>query len=279
MNNPSPKLTALLGQLPDPDPDGKLTGPSPDKAFKLYREVLSGGRENILGLVDLLMPPGKGNDWKVRYLLHGLAVYVCRPEARGQRRMYVDALASQTGGDRPKAVQRFLVRELQVAGGKEVAGKLGELLTDEELCEPATQALIAIGQGAAGQFRQALPKVKGKNRLTVVQALGVVRDAQSVDAVRKALTDDDRQIRLAAAWALANIGDAGSIGPLLKAADADGWERTRATDACLLLAENLLAAGKKTEAKRIYSHLQQTRTEPNERYVREAAEKALAAAK
>jgi hypothetical protein len=43
------------------------------------------------------------------------------------------------------------------------------------------------------------------------------------------------------------------------------------------LAERLLAAGKKAESQKIYAHLQKTRSDPSERYIRDAAEKALAA--
>ena len=46
--------------------------------------------------------------------------------------------------------------------------------------------------------------------------------------------------------------------------------------ACLLLAENLLAAGSRKEAVRIYTHLRDTRTEPAEAYVRDAAARGLA---
>ena len=82
-------------------------------------------------------------------------------------------------------------------------------------------------------------------------------------------------------WALANIGDAGTVDLLLKAADRDkeGYERIKATHSCLLLAENLTAAGKKKEAARIYSHLKETRTELGERHIQEAATKGLAALK
>jgi len=46
-----------------------------------------------------------------------------------------------------------------------------------------------------------------------------------------------------------------------------------------LLADSLLAAGKKAEAVAIYRHLQKTRTAPTERHVRAAAERALARAR
>jgi len=166
-----------------------------------------------------------------------------------------------------------------VAGGKEVAAALGKMLEDEELYEPAAQALVAIGDGAAEQLQNALPKVKGKMKLTIIQNLGVLRDAESVDALKNALGDDDREIRLAAGWALANIGDAGSVDLLPKATDAKGtYERNTATKACLLLAERLLEAGRKEPAVKIYEHLRDTRNGLDEAYIRAAAEKGLASA-
>ena len=38
----------------------------------------------------------------------------------------------------------FVIRQLQVAGGKESAPALGKQLADPVLCEPAAQALLAI---------------------------------------------------------------------------------------------------------------------------------------
>ena len=141
-------------------------------------------------------------------------------------------LASQIGEDRPKEVQKYLIRELQVAGGREAVESLGKVLTDEELCEPAAQALVSIGDGAAGQLRQALPRAKGKCRLTILQNLGVVGDIESASALKSAINYEDQEVRITAVWALANMGDASSADTLLRVADkAEGWERIQATKA------------------------------------------------
>ena len=59
---------------------------------------------------------------------------------------------------------------------------------------------------------------------------------------------------LTVAWALANIADDEAAEPLLKAANsANGYDRSKLTQACLLLAEHLLAAGKKKESTAIYA--------------------------
>lgn len=273
---PSPQLSALLGRMPEPDERGTFADIDKEKVEAAVVEIHRGGRDHVLGLIDMLVEPGQGDDVKPHYALHCLAVHVGKLDDDRPRAEFAGALASQIGGRRPKAVEKYLIRQLQVAGGPEVVGTLGKALLDEELCEPAAQALVAIGGGAAGELRRALPNVGKACRLTILQNLGVLADAASVAALKEAASDDDRDCRLAAVSGLAGIGDPGSVDLLLKAADADGWEGIRATDACLVLAEKLLAAGKTSEAAKIGSHLRRTRTDPAERHVREAAERILA---
>jgi hypothetical protein len=289
MGNTSVSVAELVSKLPDPDENGLLSNIDKESVENVIAEIHKAGRDGIVGLIDMLVEPSKADDVKPRYALHCLAVYVCKLKDRKHRRAFAEILASQLDRDRPKEIKGYLIRQLQVAGGEEVAGALGKFLLDEELCEYAAQALVAPaasrlrskpagGDGAAEQLRDALAGAKGKCRLTVIQNLGVVRDHKSVDALKQAVGDEDRDIRLAAAWGLANIGDPGSVDMLLKEADVqDLYERIKAAQACLLLAENLLAAGKKKDAMKIYAHLRDTRTDPAEQYLRELAEGALAA--
>ena len=279
MAKQSSALAELINRLPDPDERGLLSNIDKETVDSVVSQINEGGRNSLRALIGMLVEPGRGDDVKPRYALHCLAVRMCKSDEEKSRRVFARTLASQLGGKRPKAVQKYLIRQLQVAGDKEVVPALGKMLEDEELYEPAAQALVAIGNGAAEQLRKALPKVDGKMKLMIIQNLGVVRDAESVDALKKALGDDDREIRLAAGWALANIGDAGSVDLLLKAADTEGtYERATATKACLLLAERLLEAGKKESALKIYTHLRDTRSEPDEAYISDAAEKGMARA-
>ena len=277
----SEKLKSLVDQMPNPDGRGMYcTDIDKEKIENAIAEIHKGGRANILGLIDMLGEPGSDQDAKPHYALHCLANYVLIIKDENARRRFCRTVASQLGGDRSKYVQGFLCQELQWAGRKEATAALGKLLGDEELVEPASMALAAIGDGAAKQFVAALPGKEGKCRLNIVQGLGAVGDTQSVGALKQALRDPDREVRLAAGWGLARIGDGGSVDALLKAADVQpGWERIQATKHCLVLAENLLAAGRKDLAERIYTHLRETRTDSAERYVHDAAKKGLAAAR
>jgi len=247
-------LKRLVAEMPDPDDRGLYcTDIDADKIEKALAEMHKRGHAAILGLIDMIVEPLEGDDVapvKAKYALHCLAVHLCKLPDDGPRRAYCLTLASQLGGNRPKGVQGYLVQELQTAGGKEVVATLGKLLTDPVLCEPAAGALVAIGDGAAEQLRSALARATGKCRLTIIQNLGVVGDAASIPALRKAVGDKDAGIRMAAAWALANIGDEGAVNLLLEAAGASkGWERIQLTKACLLLAEKLQAGDAKTAAR------------------------------
>jgi HEAT repeat protein len=285
MKATKPNVKALVAQIPDSDKPGEtstFTGPEPGVADDIHAAILDGGRDSLLELIALVHDPndrGPG-DFRAEYVLHGLAVHVGRPGKEKQRKMLADTLASQLGSRKvPKAVQGFLIRELQVVGDARAVRILGKMLADEELCEYAAQALVAIGPDAAGQLRSALGKVKGRCRVTIVQNLGVARDGwRTMRLLRKCLSDQDRDVRLAAAWALARMGDAASVDSILKMANAEpGWERIKATQACLVLAESLKSARKKEDAAKIYAQLRNTRTDATEQYIRKAAEKALAA--
>jgi HEAT repeat protein len=226
----------------------------------------------------MLVEPGKGDDTKARFALHLLAVHVTRKGHEQARDEFVRGVASQIGGDRPKAVQTYLIERLQLTGTKAIVGALGKALLDPELCDSAARALTSIGDGPAEQFLlSALPKVRGRRRLSIINNLAVSQAKHAADAFRQGLKDPDADIRIAAAWGIARIADASAADALLKCAEAhEGWERINETDACLALAENLAADGKKREAAAIYNHLQNTRTDLSERHIHEAAERGLA---
>ncbi len=143
---PSEQVQALVAQMPDADDRGMYTKNIDAKKINAAIDQLAGGgRNSLLGVIDMLVPPGEGEDYKARYALHCLAIHACKAADTRPRREFGEALASQLGGDRPVGVQIYLLEQLQVAAGREVAGKLRELLKHEQLRVPAAMALEAMG--------------------------------------------------------------------------------------------------------------------------------------
>jgi len=276
----SDKLKALVDQMPDPDGRGMYTeNIDKEKIEKAVAAICEGGAENIRGLIEMLAEPGTVEDVKPHYALHCVVNHTLVVKDEKARKAFCDVLAAELSGEHSDYIKSFLCQTLQWAGRREAVDALGKLLLNETLCDPAAMALTAIKDGAPDVLRGAASKAKGKCKLTIVDALAALADAGAASVFKDALGDSDREVRIAAGEGLANIGDASAADLLIKAADAKpGWERVQATKHCMVLAENLAAAGKKGDAVKIYKHLRDTRKDPSEQYVREAAEKALAGA-
>jgi hypothetical protein len=274
----SEKLKSLVEQLPPADARGMYdTDIDKDKIDKVFAEICQGGVQNVLGLVEMLAAPGSAQDVKPHYALHGVLNHVLVTKNEAARKEFCAALAGQLAGDRSLYVRGYLCQELQWAGHEEAVPALGKLLLDEDLAEPAKMALVVIGTGATAQLLAALPDAKGKCRLAVVHGLAALSEPVAAAALGAALSDPDREVRIAAGAGLAKLGSAAACEPLLKAAaTGPGWERVQQTKHCLVLAEKLAAAGNKPEAAKIYRQLRESRTDPAEKYIRDAADKALA---
>jgi len=277
MKKQSLTLLDLVNNLPDPDENGMLTDINKQDVENIIAEIYKGGKDSIIGLIDMLVEKDIGEDFKPRYALHCLALHVCKLKDQKPQLAFSKLLAEKLDDNLPKKVKRYIIQELQAVGGKESIPALGKLLHDNDLYEHAALAITSIGgEKAAEQFRNALPNARGKCRLTILQNLGVLCDSKSVNLLKNGVDNADREIHLIAIWGLANIGDASAVDLLLNAADTEIiYERIKATHACFILAENLLASGDEKNAKAIYTHLVNTRTDKIERYVYGAAKEAL----
>ncbi len=274
----SEQLKKLVGQLPDPARNGMLIDNIDGaKIEKIIAEIYKGGRENFLGLVDLLGEPGSEENVKPHYALHCLGNHTLVVKDEKGRKTFCEVLAGELGADRPAHIKAYLCQELGSFGGGESLKALGQLLTDAQLSGPASMALVSIGDGASAQRRAAWPIAENRARLHIIDGLAALADPGSVDIFKPALADSDQEVRIAAAAGLAELGDAGSAEAMLKTASkAKDWERFQAAKSCLVLGEKLLAAGKKAEAKSVYEKLKASAKGASDAHIRDAADRGLA---
>src|SRR5262245_50770626 len=139
MNAAADTISDLIDSLVIPDRAASADKVDKEAIEKTLTTILKGGKDSLVAVVDLVKVPGKEDDSKARYALHALAVRVAAAKDAKQRKAFCEALASTLGGDRPKEVQSFVVRQLQVVGGEESTEALGKLLTDQTLSGSAVE--------------------------------------------------------------------------------------------------------------------------------------------
>jgi len=265
----SPTLRAAEAPPTVADLVAKMPADSIAAGQEIAAQIVQLGPDGIRETINLLVPPGAGDDAKVRFTLNGLAFYVTRPGAEAERAMFSGVLIEALGTAPGPQVKTFLVNLLQLVGQEEAVAPLGQLLADPELGEPATQALIRIGTpGVVPALRGALPTAEGKNRVTLIRALGELRAQDAVPAILPFASSEDADLRRTALYALANIGDPAAREVLAQAAQAEApYERAHATALYLTFARRLAEAGRQDLCVRICRDLLRTRTAPRENNV------------
>jgi HEAT repeat protein len=235
----------------------------------LASDVIGLGPEGILEICGMLIPPGTGDDTGARYALSALATHVSQKGMERERELYAKTLIKGLDRQTNKEVQAFLIRLLQRAGKEESVKPLKEYLADQKLCEPATQALLAIGtQGAEKALLKALKRATGANRITLIKALGELQSKEATKKILPFADDSNDALRQVTLFALANIGD-----PLAESAlrtvslEAPSYERTRAPSLYLLYARRLSESGHKKECVAICRQLIASYTAPQESHI------------
>lgn len=233
-------------------------------------KLLEQGKPAVAELCGMLKAPDQaGDDTKVRFALEGMVMTAMRDAKSPQRAMLADALAAAVGTAAQPEVKAYLIRQLAQVAEDEAVPVLAPLLAEQRFCEPATQALLHIGSpAAAAALAQALPTAEGGDRVTIIRALGQLRQAEAAQAILPAAQDANLQTRLAAWYALANCGVA-AVDPALKTGSQaeDLFERSRALRARLLLAQRLAEAGQGAAGESIARELLATPLSPATRQV------------
>ncbi len=219
----------------------------------LCAELFKEGAPGIQALCRMLVEPGKGDDTKARFALQGMGIHASRPNADADRKLFAQTVAAELRGNAGPQAKAFLLTQLRLTAGDEQVADIAKLLSDTELSDHAAQTLLTIRTpSVAPALRAALASAKGPAHVTVITAIGNLRDKGAVIELLKDAESADSAIKNSALHALANIGDPASAPALAKAASVEALsERSQATQATLLLAQRLAEAGKNDDAAKI----------------------------
>ncbi|HUT33800.1 MAG TPA: HEAT repeat domain-containing protein [Planctomycetota bacterium] len=174
-----------------------------------------------------------------------------------QRKAIEKRLIALLTGEGTNDGKAFVCRQLSFVGSAEAVPSLAKLLPDKEMSHHARIALERMPCAeAVAALRDALGKVQGALLVGVMNSLGERRDAASVPALIKLASDADEAVAEAAVAALGKIGGADAAKAIAAVrTKASDKLRPAATDAYLLCADGLVAAGKKAEAAAIYKEV------------------------
>jgi len=156
-----------------------------------------------------------------------------------------------------QAAKSWVCRQISIFGSKNQVPALAALLADEKLSDMARYALQRIADPAALEaMRAALPKAKPGQKIGIINSLGERADTKATDLIVQQLTAGDEPVAIAAARALAKIGDPKAVAALAKIrGKAGGALAAVVRDAYLQCADGLLNAGKKAQAAGIYQEM------------------------
>ncbi|MCH8127368.1 DUF1080 domain-containing protein [candidate division KSB1 bacterium] len=232
------------------------------------REYLFGSiiRFGSAGIQQICLKLDTEDDTQAQLALNGLATYVTRPNAENERKLFTKGIGVALKSSSNFNISAFLIRQLQFAGGDESVELLAKYLTDNRLCEPATRALLSIGTPKAEKgFIKTLSKINASNRITIIKALGEFRSQSAVSQIREYANSNNRDLKMASLYALANIGDSASKDILDKnLSESSGFEKAKINSLFLLFAQRLAENGHKDMSVEICRQLmQRENTETN----------------
>ena len=164
---PPAELAALFKQLPTQ---------SYEQAEEIGKTLVEGGARNVLELVSMIRNKiGVAEGAKPKEALHALVIYASRPGADDERRVVAEALAAELSAEHSDELKALIARQLQLCGRADDVPAIAKLLISDRLCEPATQALLAIGGKEAQQaIRSALSQASDHRWTTLSQAAGLL---------------------------------------------------------------------------------------------------------
>jgi hypothetical protein len=155
----------------------------------------------------------------------------------------------------PAAV--YICAKLRLVGTARSVPALARLMSQPELAHAACEALQAIPDpAAAAALRAGMARLEDALKVGPIDALGARRDQRSVSQCAALLSEGNRAVARAAAAALARIGSARAARALRSFVERRGGTiEPEVADACLVCAENLVAEGRRPEARALLTPL------------------------
>lgn len=259
------KIADLLAQLPARD------------AKQLKRNMVEMeqlGQEGFSTLISNLSTAGQSSNAALEYAIGGYSAYVSQTGKETQRSQAVQAYTSALGQVTDKQMKSFLISQLELIGKDDAVSTLQQYLTDENLADPASRALVKINTTSAkAAILAALPAAQGAAKLSVIEALGLSGTKEAASALNALAKGSDVKLQRVTLSALAQLADPTSAEVLYASAERSNFQYDQggATAAVVAYASNLLKHGNTSLALSTAKKLHDQAKADNQVGVRSAA--------
>ncbi len=245
----STKVADILAQMPARDLGQR---------DKVVKDMVALGETGIAEFTKLIVPAGTGDDTSVRLALSALVSVLGQEGMEADRLMVSKAFLSAIEKAEDKSVKSYFLNQIRFIAKDEAVEQVAKYLTDDYLVEPAAAVLVGMKtHPAMHALKIAIPELKGKNQVIVVNAFGQYGGLCAEESIRALAGTTDPQLKKAVLFALSQIGSSKSAEVMMAAAKAAkyAYEPTEASRALIIWVDNMAKSGELVMPRRICTML------------------------
>lgn len=239
------KVADLLVQVPANDQQ---------KLNAQMQGMLSLEEDGLRMILDLVIPPGTGDDTRARMAIESLSRYLSQSGMEEEQSMWEAMILKEIASGNDAQVQDFLIRQLNYFGSQASMDQLSGYLSDPDLQDPAIRVMRDIDPGkAADLFAAQLQNCQGRCQIALVNALKSTGNSGHADAVAALAGSNSSELQRSVLACLAELGNPASQKLLSDEAKKAAYmpEPTRATGSLLAFALTLSEKGKHDISQKI----------------------------
>ncbi|NNU33650.1 HEAT repeat domain-containing protein [Mucilaginibacter sp. S1162] len=216
------------------------------------------GEDGLVRLISGLGAPGAANNAAIEYTIGAFTAAATQTGNEAMRKLAVSAYIKGLQKLTDRQAKQFIIAQFDLVGKDDAVATLKTYLTDNDLADAASRALVKINSPASkAALLSALPQASGAAKLSVIEALGNSRYKAAAKAINALAVTNDAALAKVSYYALAYIADPSSEKVLAAAAAKSGYkyENTEAAKYYLIYAGQLAINGNKLLAQKIANSL------------------------
>ena len=259
------KVADLLVQVPASDQQ---------KLNAQMQSMLNLEEAGLQMILDLVIPPGTGDDTRARMAIESLSRYLSQSGMKAEQSQWEALILQQISNGENPLVQDFFIRQLNYSGSQASLDQLSGYLTDPELQDAAIRAIRDIDpERAADLFAAALPDCQDRCQIALVNAITNTGNSSHADAVATLAGSSSPELQRSVLACLAALGNPSSQKLLSDAAKKAAYmpEPTNATGSLLLYAQTLSDAGKDAISQKICNTIMKKCNDPQQIHFKSTA--------